>query len=115
MSLYYITGRTALTLGAGLKRRNGAQYSHKSQSIHEAANTHTIRNSRQRRTQQPSRLDQVGHIHGHFVNMCIIKLLDIFERTFIIFRDKIYCHTLTTKSSTSANSVTNIKKLLFNK
>lgn len=106
-------GRTALRLGAGLKKRNGAQYSHKTQSEHRTANTHTKTNSRQRRTQQNSILDEIRYIHRHFIYMCVIELLNIFERTFVILSNEIDSDSFATKSATTSNPAINLhlKKL----
>lgn len=48
-------------------------------------------------------LDEIGHIHWHFVYMGIIKLLNILERALILFRNKIYCYTLPTETTTTTN------------
>lgn len=65
--------------------------------------------------QQTAGLNEIGHIHWHFVYMGIIKLLNVFERTLILFRNKINCYTLPTESATATNPTkkkqnNNIKK-----
>lgn len=50
-------------------------------------------------------LDQVGHIHRHLINLCVVKLLYILKHTFIFTGDKIDGHTLTSKTTTATNPV----------
>lgn len=45
--------------------------------------------------------------------MCVVELLDVFERAFIVLRDEIDRHTLTTESSASTDPINIVKKNNF--
>ena len=48
-------------------------------------------------------LDEIGHIHWHFINLRVVKRLNIFQHTLIIACNKVYGYSLTAKSATTAD------------
>merc|ERR1712087_899012 len=50
-------------------------------------------------------LNQVSNVHGHLVNLCIVKLLDILQRSLVFVSHEVDGHTLTAESSTPTDPV----------
>merc|ERR1719398_52495 len=50
-------------------------------------------------------LYQVSNVHGHLVNLCVVKLLDVLKCSLVLVSDKVDCHSLTTKSTSATDSV----------
>jgi len=51
-------------------------------------------------------LDEIGYIHWHGVNGCIVMCLNISEHTPVLFSDEINSNTFTTETTTATNSET---------
>lgn len=50
-------------------------------------------------------LNQIGYIDWHLINVCIVEGFNVFQRTLIIFSNKIDSNTFTAETSTATNSV----------
>lgn len=50
-----------------------------------------------------SKLDKVGNIHGHLVDLCVIMLLDVSHHALVVLCYKVDCHSLPTESAGSTN------------
>lgn len=50
-------------------------------------------------------LNQIGYIDWHLINVCIVEGFNVFQRTLIIFSNKIDSNTFTAETSTATNSM----------
>ena len=48
-------------------------------------------------------LDEVCHVHGHLVNLSVIKLLYVFQCTFIVSCDEVNGYSFAAEASAAAN------------
>lgn len=53
-------------------------------------------------------LNEIGHIHGHFIYLSTVILFDISKNSDVIVLDKIYRHTFPSETSGSSNSIQKI-------
>ena len=58
-------------------------------------------------------LDQISDVHGHLLNSCVIKLLNIFKYSLVISRNEVNSNTLTTETTTTSNSVKRKKIIII--
>ena len=49
-------------------------------------------------------LDQVCHIHGHFVNARVVELLDVVQRPLVLVSHEVDGHTFATESTATTDS-----------
>ena len=56
-------------------------------------------------------LDEVGHIHGHFIDASVVEFFDIVQSTFILVSNKIDGNALTAKATTTADSGKKLKNI----
>ena len=54
--------------------------------------------------QQATLLNKVSHVHWHFINVDVVKLLDIFEISGVVRRHQVDGNTLATKATTATNT-----------
>jgi len=57
------------------------------------------------RSTTPRLSDEIGHVHGHLVDLRVVELFDITHHTDVLVGDKVDCHTLTTESSTTTDTM----------
>lgn len=50
-------------------------------------------------------LNQVGHINGHLLNSCIVKLLNVMQGALVFLGDKVDSDALSSESSSAANTI----------
>lgn len=50
-------------------------------------------------------LDEVGNIHWHLINACVVKFLDVVKGAFVIVGDEVDGNTFTAETTTTSNSV----------
>ena len=59
-------------------------------------------------------LNEVGNVHRHLVDLCVVELLNVLEVALVVVGDEVDGHSLPTESSSSSNSkCTNIKRCNF--
>ena len=51
-----------------------------------------------------STLNEVGDVHRHFVNLGVVELLDVFQVTPVLLRDKVDGDAFTTETTTTSDS-----------
>ena len=49
--------------------------------------------------------DQLGHVHGHFINLRRIVLLDVSQDLEVLVLDEVDSHTLPSKTTASTDAV----------
>src|SRR6056297_1744415 len=54
---------------------------------------------------RPKRLDEIGHVHGHLVDLCVVKLLDFPERADILGSEEVDGDALAAKAAAPTNAV----------
>ena len=47
--------------------------------------------------------DEICHIHGHLINLCVVKLLYVLQHALVVTSDEVDGHTLTAKPTPSSN------------
>ena len=55
-------------------------------------------------SRHPQDLDEIGHVHGHLLDLGIVELLNLTERTHVLGREEVDRHTLTTEAATTADA-----------
>lgn len=53
-------------------------------------------------------LNQIGDIHGHFIDLSTVILFNVPQNTNILIRNEVNSYTLTSKTSRTTNSTSNI-------
>ena len=53
--------------------------------------------------------DEIGNVHWHFFDICVVELLDIFKRTFVFVGNEVYCHAFAAEASTATDPRENIE------
>merc|ERR1711872_805636 len=50
-------------------------------------------------------LNEVGDVHGHFIDLGVVELLDVLQIAFVLFRDKVDGDALTTETPSAPDPV----------
>jgi len=50
-------------------------------------------------------LDQIGDIHGHLLDLGVVELLNLAERTHVVGREEVDRHALATEAAATADAV----------
>mmetsp|Transcript_14332 Transcript_14332/g.45886 ORF Transcript_14332/g.45886 Transcript_14332/m.45886 type:complete len:297 (-) Transcript_14332:462-1352(-) len=51
------------------------------------------------------RLDEIGHVHGHLVDLCVVELLDFPERADVLSREEVDGNALAAEAAAPTNAV----------
>lgn len=49
------------------------------------------------------KLDEICHIHGHLINLRVVKLLNVFQHALVFTCNEVDGNSLTTKSTSTTN------------